>query len=220
VIRPIFKLNTNEQWRPQPVETVERLGTINGGPIDLSGLPAGGRMNFPPNMKDPSDTPMVGYHRMYRGANLFWHQYWLWYLYNPWSFAGTGVGRHEGDWEFVQLGCTDADGNKPVLVTASQHRTGQKKEYWRCELDRGRPVIYVGLGSHANFFTAGNRGRDVADGEGQKLRNIKWRTFDRRWQSWPGLWGNSTGPGRSPESPGSQGVRWHAPHLYHASAAG
>ena len=86
MITPIFKLNTKEQWRPQPVETVERFGKIGGNPVDLSDLPSnGGRMDFPGDMKDPGNTPVVGYHRVVRTANLSWHQFWLWYLYNPWS---------------------------------------------------------------------------------------------------------------------------------------
>jgi hypothetical protein len=222
VITPIFKLSRNERWRPQPAETAEQLGKIDRQPFTLANLPngVGKRMDFPATMKDPTDTAVVGYHRVKRASNLHWHQFWLWYLYNPWSFAGSGVGRHEGDWEFVQLGCTDRKGDKPVLVTASQHRTGQKREFWRCELERGRPVIYVALGSHANFFSAGDRGQDKADGLGKKLSNIQWREFGDAdpWTGWLGRWGNSTGPGRSPESPGCQGERWHAPDLYHAEA--
>ena len=114
MVVPIFKLNSKEQWRPQPVETAERFGTIDGQPVQLSNLPAaGGRIDFPPTMRDPSNTPVVGYHRVVEAANLWWHQYWLWYLYNPWEILG--VGRHEGDWEFVQLGCIDEQGKRPVL---------------------------------------------------------------------------------------------------------
>jgi hypothetical protein len=216
VIAPIFKLNSKEKWRPQPVETVERFGKLDGKPVKLADLPEmGGRMDFPANMRDPRNTPLVGYHRVVKAANLSWHQYWLWYLYNPWSVAG--VGRHEGDWEFVQLGCVDSKGDRPVLMTASQHRAGQKREFWRCELDGGRPVIYVALGSHANFFTAGDRGEDVADGRGRTLKDVEWREFGD-WATWPGMWGNSTGAGRSPDSPGSQGERWHMPHVFHATA--
>jgi hypothetical protein len=217
MLTPIFRLNSKEAFRPQPVETVERLGTIDGGPIDLANLPAaGGRMNFadPPQLKDPTG-PVVGYHRALRAANLWWHQYWLWYLYNPWSIAG--VGRHEGDWEFVQIACTDKAGDKPVLMTASQHHNGEKREFWRCELEDGRPVIYVALGSHANYFTPGDRGEDVADGRGKKLVDVEWREFGP-WATWTGLWGNSTGAGRSPQSPGSQRERWDLPHVFHARA--
>jgi hypothetical protein len=216
VVVPIFKLNSKEQWRPQAVETAERFGTIDGQPVQLSNLPAaGGRIDFPPTMRDPSNTPVVGYHRVVEAANLWWHQYWLWYLYNPWEILG--VGRHEGDWEFVQLGCVDEQGKRPVLMTASQHRTGEKREFWRCELDAGRPVIYVALGSHANFFTPGDRGEDVANGRGKRYDDIEWREFGT-WAKWRGMWGNSTGAGRSPDSPGTQRERWELPHTFHARA--
>ena len=216
MIAPILKLDGRERWRPQPVETVEALGKIGGKPIDLSALPAaGGRMNFPSGMKDPDDTPVVGYHRVVKAVDLWWHQFWLWYLYNPWEIAG--IGRHEGDWEFVQTACVDKAGNRPVLMTASQHRTGEKREFWRCELDGGRPMIYVARHSHANFFTPGDRGEDVADGRGDRLDEIDWRDFGD-WADWPGMWGNSTGAGRSPESPGRQRERWELPQTFHARA--
>ena len=64
-------------------------------------------------MRDPRDTHIVGYRRTLEAANLYWHQSWLWYLYNPWSIAG--VGEHEGDWEFVQIAPVDAEGERPVL---------------------------------------------------------------------------------------------------------
>ena len=174
-------------------------------------------MNFPPTMRDPTDTPVVGYHhRAVAGVSLWWHQFWLWYLYNPWNVAGAG--EHGRSWEFVQLASVDAAGDRPVLVTASQHRGGEKREFWRCELANGRPVIYVAaLGSHANFFTPGDRGLDEADGEGRTLSRIGWREFDA-WATWPGMWGNSTGVGRSPTSPGTQGDRWRLPYVYHSTA--
>jgi hypothetical protein len=77
----------------------------------------------------------------------------------------------------------------------------------------------VAKGSHANYFTPGDRFDDIADGRGKKLTDIEWRDFGL-WFDWLGRWGNSTGPGRSHESPGCQGERWHAPQLYHAGAAG
>lgn len=218
MISPIFKLNTKEAWRPQPVETAERLASIEGQSVRLSKLPPeGGRMDFPSAMKDPRDTPVVGYHRVLSSANLWWHQFWLWYLYNPWDILG--VGRHEGDWEFVQIGCADKAGDRPVLMTASQHRTGQKREFWRCDMQDGRPVIYVALGSHANYFSAGQHDDlDVANGRGSVLSDIEWRRFSNAWAEWPGVWGNSTGAGRSPDSPGRQVERWKRPELFHARA--
>jgi hypothetical protein len=221
MVTPVFVLDSREHWLPRAVETVMSVGgKIAGQPIDLQRLPdAEVRMDFPPKMVDPGG-PVVGYHRVEHDQHnpLYWHQYWLWYLYNPKAFLGTG--NHEGDWEFVQLGCADAAGDVPVLVTASEHHTGGKREIWRCELNGSRqPVIYVALGSHANYFNAFQNLEDEADGKGVRLTEIEWREFGS-WATWKGRWGNSTGPGQSPQSPGCQGDRWIRPYLYHSSSRG
>ena len=83
--------------------------------------------------------------------------------------------------------------------------------------DGNRPVIYVARDSHAMFFAPGRHNLDTCDGKGKRLTDYEVREFGP-WHSWPGRWGNSTGEGRSPESPGCQGIRWKAPHLFHSQA--
>ena len=76
----------------------------------------------------------------------------------------------------------------------------------------------MALGSHANYFEPPHgipEIEDEGDGNGEELDAIVWRDFGD-WAIWPGLWGNSRGPGNSPQSPGSQGDRWVAPHRYHS----
>ena len=195
MISPVFKLDSHERWRPQPVETVERFGRIDGKGDGSSALPDTGRIDLAADMSDPDDTPVVGYHRVVEAEGLYWDPSFAWYLDNPWEIAGFGV--HEGDWEFVQLGTVDADGEAPILVvTVSQHRGGEKP-IRRCERENRRPVIYVAKGSHAHFYTAGPRGEDVADGKGRVLTDIEWRPFGS-WATWPGVWGNRTGPAVRP----------------------
>ena len=149
------------------------------------------------------------------GAGLKWVQYWLWYLYNPKRVFVTG--EHEGDWEFVQVGYA---GELPVCTTCSQHHSGGSRMWWDVELRDGRPVVYPALGSHANYFKPVEQVPeigDTGDGDGEVLDSIEWRDFGP-WAKWNGRWGNSTGEGKSPQSPGSQGDRWHAPQLYHSDA--
>jgi hypothetical protein len=212
VIAPLFVFDSHDVWKPVPVEGSLDAANVKGRPTM-----AFDHLDMPARMQ-PVDLPVVGYHRVVRGGSLYWHQFWLWYLYNDWSVAG--VGRHEGDWEFVQIGCLDSQGNVPILVTGSEHHSGGKREYWACELGSlGRPVIYVAKGSHANYFSAGSQGggQDHCDGKAP-IPDIEWRDFGP-WATWHGRWGNSTGPGRSPESPGCQGARWAAPHLYHSASS-
>lgn len=217
MILPVFVFDSRESFWPIGVEdslaaTKAKLPRSFTSEAEASSTD---RIDFPAGMRHPV-LPPVAYHRVLADRHLWWHQLWLWFVYNPWEIAG--VGKHEGDWELVQIGCADKAGNRPVLVTGSQHHTGGKHEFWACQLRGGRPVIYVARGSHANYFSLGAQGGlDVCDGKGLLLEDYEVREFGA-WASWPGRWGNSTGEGKSPESPGCQGIRWRAPAAYHATA--
>lgn len=230
---PIFKFHSNEDFHPLAVESVERIGKgvkLPGGgsedAIELASLPPeGGRMVLPSGaeskaeeakLQSDEELKQVAYRRIAEGGGMQWVQYWLWYLYNPKRFYVAG--EHEGDWEFVQVGYA---ADVPVCMTASQHKSGGARWWWEIELEGERPVVYVARGSHANYFEprlAQTEFDDEADGQGLTLDALRWHELAEPWRSWPGRWGNSTGPGESPESPGCQGTRWKAPHLYHASA--
>lgn len=210
MITPLLLLDSHEKWWPVDVE--ESLRAI-GSPVPP--IP-GNRLDFPPGMTQP-DLPAVGYHRVVAAGHLWWQQFWTWWLYNPKKYAG--VGEHEGDWEMVQIGCTDKAGERPVLMTCSQHSGGEKREFWRVTLgtdgDGEHPLVYVARDSHANYFTPQRDVTDVADGKGKQLVAIEWREFGP-WASWSGRWGNST------NSPGPLEPRraWAAPHAYHGQARG
>jgi hypothetical protein len=213
MITPALILDSHETWQPCAVDTIIDVGATlhDGTPItDLDQL-TGPSINLPPDMTQP-DTPPVGYHRTIAGGSLYWHQYWTWWLYNPKTYAG--IGAHEGDWELVQLGCRDIDGNVPILITLSQHDGGEKLEYWRAELDGGSPRVYVARDSHANYPTIHRDATDQADGAGTRLA-MTWCPFGS-WADWPGVWGNST------NSPGQLTTRTACttPHVYHGQARG
>jgi len=225
---PIFILDSEEKYQPIAVESVEQVPATlirtDGKPegtVQLDALPAdGGWMDFPPHPQEAEDRLQptlggVGYRRQVEGGGLTWVQYWLWYLYNPKRIFITG--EHEGDWEFVQVGYVD---ETPVCMTLSQHKSGGARMWWNVERRGGRPIVYVARGSHANYFRPVHgvgEWEDQADGEGKELKDLDWREFGD-WDTWPGRWGHSTGEGQSPQSPGSQGDRWNAPHRYHAKA--
>jgi hypothetical protein len=83
-------------------------------------------------------------------------QYWLWYPYNDYSPtlpAGELWQVHEGDWEAVSV-ILDASG-KPHLAGYSQHGAGKRREWARVPRRGTHPLVYVGLGSHANYFEPG-----------------------------------------------------------------
>jgi hypothetical protein len=197
VITPIFALDSHEVWRPVGVE--ESLRAV--GLDDSVGRPLA-RLDFPPDMAQP-DLPPVIYHEVIHEENLFWHRFWTWWLYNPKQYAGSG--NHEGDWEYVAIGCCDRGGEVPVLLTYSQHHTGGKLAFWQAHVHEGRPIVYVARDSHANYFQTLRNIEDEADGRGPIVHDYELReSYIQPWWSWPGRWGNSTGEGKSPESPGNQ----------------
>jgi hypothetical protein len=212
MISPLLVLDSREMWYPTEVEAIYQVDAkVDGAPADLANLPDGGRIDFPPDMAQP-DTPVVGYHRVVKAGGLFWHQFWLWYLYNPKKYAGFG--EHEGDWEMVQIGCVDEFGEGPILITCSQHDSGEKREFWRTELGvENRPAIYVARDSHANYFAPQRDVTDQVDGKGKQLLQVDWRQFGS-WVNWNGKWGNSS------NSPGPLTTRraWTAPHAWHGQA--
>jgi hypothetical protein len=82
-------------------------------------------------------------------------QYHYFYAFNDWRLAANGINHHEGDWEMVAVYLKN---DEPYSVLLSQHGTGAM-ELWqdvRCVKDKDRretthPLIYVALGSHANY---------------------------------------------------------------------
>jgi hypothetical protein len=82
-------------------------------------------------------------------------QYHYFYAFNDWRLAANGINHHEGDWEMVAVYLKD---NEPYSLLLSQHGTGAM-EMWqdvRCVKDTDgkettHPLVYVALGSHANY---------------------------------------------------------------------
>jgi len=210
VIAPIFVLDSTEQWLPVAVEpSLAAQGfswTATGWQHDGQTVD---RLDFAPTMvpTDFADLAPTAHYRIAHGGGLFWHQFWLWWPYNPKNYAGWG--EHEGDWEMVQLGCIDELGESPVLMSCAQHDGGEKREFWRTTLERGQPLVYVARDSHACYFEPMRDVTDTADGDGEHLL-VELLPFGR-WDSWPGQWGHSA------NSPGPLATRraWRAPHAWH-----
>ena len=83
-------------------------------------------------------------------------QYWLWYPYDDFGpgYPAEEIWQvHEGDWEAVSV-VLDRTGT-PLVAAYSQHRAGQRRPWAKVEKRGAHPIVYVGLGSHANFFTVG-----------------------------------------------------------------
>jgi Vacuolar protein sorting-associated protein 62 len=135
-----------------------------------------------------------------------WLQYWFFYFYNDFNLVGgiLGAGRHEGDWEMIQLRLGEDD--RPDYAVYAQHKKAGVRRWNEVELVPGteRPVVYVARGSHASYFDLGPLGIgmhgtgnwvDWADGERPspepKLEIVREDQDRWKWVHWPGHWGDT-----------------------------
>ncbi len=93
-----------------------------------------------------------------RGARIVL-QYWFFAPVNLWSpvvpAAANAWQAHEGDWEHVAV-VLDMRG-VPLQAGYAQHCGGVRVPWPKVPLHRGtrRPLVHVGLGSHASYLRAG-----------------------------------------------------------------
>ena len=142
--------------------------------------------------------------RAARRQGRLWLQYWLFYYYNDFQLLGPLLsgGKHEGDWELVQIRLDAAE--QPEQVVFTQHKTAESKAWadvrkagrtrrWstsraartpttsaRLALDRRvvRPGRRQGPADHAD--ARGRRGHDAAGCCGPAVGRHEGRRA-RRW---------------------------------------
>jgi hypothetical protein len=154
-------------------------------------------------------------HARHDTQGRLWLQYWLFYYYNDFQLLGPfSAGKHEGDWELVQLRLDAAE--QPVQAVFSQHRQAEAKPWAALRKSGPAPLVYVARGSHANYFGAGSHwtgpSRDRADGKGPQITPALEVVEDTTpWMLWPGLWGDTkaTSSPIDSNSPNSPGRRAH-----------
>jgi hypothetical protein len=87
-------------------------------------------------------------------------QYWFFYPLDDWRnslIRPTLWHTHEGDWEEVSVALDAAA--RPLAIACSQHDLGVVRAWKRVRTKGGgHPVVYVALGSHANYLSAGFHG--------------------------------------------------------------
>jgi hypothetical protein len=153
-----------------------------------------------------------------------WLQYWWWFYFNPKNLLGFG--KHEGDWEMIQIELDEQ--GKPDVLTYAQHAHGEGRKAnhveWK-ERDGGlHPVVYVAPLSHASYFEAQTQpypgGIDHPYGDGPEA----WLPVEPfgAWNDWPGHWGSREHAllggriGNPPRGPAHQGGKWKNPATFQA----
>jgi len=227
---PVLRLSAGEPYRPLRVEDYLGVTTLH------SGVPAHGRLlRTHPTLfslptvagkfyLDVSGAEPNSHASRYRGierrlrasrprATVYFRvvrqpasgraaiEYWFHYLYNDF------FDRHEADWEGVTVFVKD---NDPFGVSYSAHQ-GRRWSRWGSQSTQGgtHPIVYVALGSHANYSKQGRyrirvcwsrHGRhctltpkaDVASGTGAKLASSGYDLQQLGGKAYTGDWGSGT----------------------------
>jgi hypothetical protein len=101
------------------------------------------------------------YGRVVRENGWIILQYWFFYAFNNWRSGFFGANDHEADWEQVIIYLyEDGEGLAPEWVAYAAHDyTGDSlRRRWddpELEKSGNHPLVYVGAGSHASYFSMG-----------------------------------------------------------------
>jgi hypothetical protein len=231
---PILVLHPDEQFAPVPVDgfladtDLTRRAAAGWEPIS-GPLPGGGaalRLDQRScsagegpaaspcyaRAQAAHDSAPVVYGAAFRTKTRIDLQYWIWYPFNDyeWSSAAGDVWQaHEGDWESVSV-VLDRTG-RPLAVALSAHCKGARRDWKRVPKRGLRPLAYVALGSHANYFRPGPHPhsadcwprelRDVVRAFGLADRTAAGRVVRPRlvtvtstkppWMAFAGAWGEA-----------------------------
>ena len=176
-------------------------------------------------------APPRAYGHAVRDGGRLWLQYWFFYPGNPQDRGIVRSGRHEGDWEMLQVGL--GAGERPQVVTFAQHSWRQGCGWSRVAREGPAPVAYVAHASHATYPRRGTHDRpwpdpnDEARGDGRRVRPPVAVISDERprWVAMRTPWGASRAAWWSPAEQSSpvgprfqDDGRWRAPAAWHAGA--
>ena len=142
----------------------------------------------------------IAYGRVVPASKGFFLQYWLFYPDNP---CVLPPGRHDGDWELVQLKVErDGDGFAATQVTLAEH--GKPATHPVDASQRGEgPSVFVAVDSHACYFKEGAHPAllsDICDPAGDRgakpaVTLLPLAADKRDWVHWSGRWGLDRGGG-------------------------
>jgi hypothetical protein len=214
---PALVMHAREQLRPVRVDGFLADSSLSGNHYDTRACsPVGGpgALACYVELDASHGSPPVVYGASFRSGARTVLEYWIFYSFDLLQVAspsGELWQDHEGDWEAVAvvLGAT----GKPLYVGTSRHCGGARRD-WARVAKRGRhPMIFVALGSHANYFGPGEPRLDrrclpatalsVVDAYGARLRDhvvtgpavtlqvVPVTATSPSWMTFSGAWGET-----------------------------
>ncbi len=156
---PILVLHPSERFQPEEVDGYLADADLVAGHYDqrlCKSIDGPVALDCYANADAAHAKQPAVYGAVLRRGNRIALEYWLFYafdLYSPTATPGEFWQDHEADWEAVAV-LLDAK-QTPLLVGTSRHCGGARRDWSKVTKRGTRPVVYVALGSHANYFTVG-----------------------------------------------------------------
>jgi hypothetical protein len=127
-----------------------------------------------------ADGAQATYHgRVVRTEGWIVLQYWLLYPFNNWRTGFHGANDHEGDWELVCVFLAQPPDGDPVpewvaCAAHNEHGADLRRRWDDPELARigEHPVVWVGAGSHASYFSPGEYLTEIELGAARPLTRV------------------------------------------------
>lgn len=228
---PTLHFDALERWRPDPVGAYLRHSSVlDGEDRQLPGTPPAEaamrergdelEARLDP-LRDGSDVDSqerssemlaaygrtqdldgagTAYGRVFPEGDALFLQYWLFYPDNP---CVIPPGRHDGDWELVQVRLERrGDGFEPTHLTLAEHGKPVNRPI---ESESAAEIeVFVAVDSHACYFEAGANPiiplSDVcepagAPGATPRVELLPIEASKKDWVHWSGRWGMDRGPG-------------------------
>ena len=157
---PILVLHPGERFQPEAVDGYLADADLVAGHYDqrlCKSIDGTAALDCYASADAAHAQPPAVYGAVLRRGDRIALEYWLFYpfdLYSPTDPPGEIWQDHEADWEAVIV-LLDAK-RKPLLVGTSRHCSGARRDFSRVTRRGARPVVYVALGSHANYFAPGS----------------------------------------------------------------
>jgi hypothetical protein len=179
-------------------ERESRINPLPGGP-DPDTQRRSNQMLAAFGLEQDLSTAGACYGRVVPGEpNERFLQYWLFYPDNP---CVLPPGRHDGDWELVQVRVRGS-GEEAEAVGATLAGHG-KPETRPFSSKRGGPNVYVAVDSHASYFDKGSQPTlplsdvctPMSPGAAPDVTTIPVSPAKIDWAHWHGRWGVDRGAG-------------------------
>lgn len=163
---PVLVLHPNERFRPESVDGFLADSDLVGSHYDnrfCKSIDGPAALDCYASADAAHALPPVAYGAYFASRTRIVLEYWLFYPFDLLQMASTPPldqfwQDHEGDWEAVAV-VLDAAG-KPLYVGTSRHCGGARRDWARVQRRGTHPAVYVALGSHANYFSAGELALD------------------------------------------------------------